>query len=92
MLRALVEYVIAAVEFFEAEARSLRRGIMRLGIGLMLLCVVGVLAVGGVSLLAAGLYLLLATYLPPAAAAAIDGAAVLILAWVLLSRAKTLAS
>ncbi|MBM4320151.1 MAG: hypothetical protein FJ125_09350 [Deltaproteobacteria bacterium] len=88
MLRALVEYIIAGVDYFEAEARALRRGVMRLGLGLMLLLAAGLLLVGGIGLLAAGLYLLLAIYLPPYAAAGIDGAVVLVLAGALIWRAR----
>jgi len=72
-LRALVELIIALVEFLEAEARALRAGTFRLGLSVVLLGVAGLLVVSGVGLMLRGLFLYVAIWLGEAPATLLVG-------------------
>jgi hypothetical protein len=89
-LRALAELLIAFLELLEAEARAMRSGTFRLGLGLALLGTAGTLAVAGVSLIMLALYLYLAIILSPPTATLITGIVTLLVAGVLVWSARRL--
>jgi hypothetical protein len=91
VFQALVEGLIGLAEFFEAEARSLRDGVMRMGLGLVLLVVAGVVLTLGVGLLLAGLYLYLLYYIRPYAAISVVGLLALLVAGGVLWAARRVA-
>ena len=47
-METLTEFIIRLVELMEAEARSLRAGFLRLGVGMVVLLVAGALLISGV--------------------------------------------
>jgi hypothetical protein len=91
MLQALVEALIGLAEFFEAEARAFKRGVMNLGLGMVLLAVFGMMLIGAVALLLTGLYLYLTYFLPPCAAVSLVGLGALLAAGAVLWSAKRIA-
>jgi hypothetical protein len=78
-ISSITDLVIAFFELVEAEGRTLRRAIMRLGWGLalMLLAVLLVLAAAGFFLMGVYLYLA-AQYSPSMAALLVSGIALLV--------------
>jgi hypothetical protein len=83
-VETLAEFLIRSVELIEAEARSLRAGFFRLGVGLVALLVAGALLVSGVGLLGWASYLRLTPSMSPAGAAGLVGGALLLLSGGLL--------
>ncbi len=57
-MRMLVDLLLTALDLFEAEARALRRGVIRLGIALVLLGVCMVLLLAAFGLATWGVFLL----------------------------------
>jgi hypothetical protein len=87
-MKALAEIAILFIELLEAEARAFRKGIIRLGIGIVLLAVAGGLLLGAIGLIVWAFYLTLVGVMPPAAAALLSGLIVLIFAGGLLWGAR----
>lgn len=89
-METLTEFIIRLVELVEAEARSLRAGFLRLGVGVVVLLVAGALLISGVGLLSWASYLQLTLFVSPAGAAGIVGVGLLLLAggliWVAAKR------
>jgi hypothetical protein len=71
---------VRIADLVEAEGRVLRRVVSRLGLGLLGLIGAGVLTLAGLGLLLVALYVVLASELPPAGAAALTGLACLLAA------------
>lgn len=73
MLARVVDVFIAALELLEAQAKELRGNVQRLGLSLAAILAVAslatVLALGGIGMLVASLYMTLAQSVSPAAAA-----------------------
>ena len=65
--------IIALADLLEAEGRSLRRALLRTGLGLAVLAAAAVLALGGVLLCVWAGYQLLLTLWGPVAAALVIG-------------------
>jgi hypothetical protein len=74
-VKAITDYILALVDLVEAEARSLRRAMLRAVSGAVLLMLAGLIALGAVGLLAASLYMKLAEIMTPAHATLLCGAA-----------------
>jgi len=73
-------FIVKTANLVEAEGRALRRASFDLMLAIMLLGVTLVLTLGSLALLAAGLYLGLAAALSPAAAMAITGGCIALIA------------
>jgi hypothetical protein len=89
-LRGLAELIIALLELLEAEARTLRSGVLRLGLSLALLGTAGTLMLVGVGLILRALYLYLEIVLTPPTAALITGVVTLLVSGGLLWSARRL--
>lgn len=76
-MKALAELVIAALELVEAEARDLKHGAFRLALAVSLLAVATLLAAGGVTLIAIGVFVFLQNRTSTVTAAIICGLALL---------------
>jgi hypothetical protein len=79
-METLVRLGVATAELFEAEARVLRRSLVRLaaaaGIGLLLI----VIALAGLGFFLSGLFMLAELKLPPSAAAILVGVGAMLVA------------
>ena len=72
-MEALANMMIATAELMEAEGRSLRRHLIRLGTAIALLCVAAFLGLLGIGFLLYGLFWLLAEQMSNPSAAACFG-------------------
>lgn len=72
------DFLIALVELLEAEARAAKKHLLRGAAGIGLLAATVTLFLAGIALLVAAAYLVLTNAVPPSAALAICGAAVLL--------------
>ena len=89
-MKALAELVFALLELLEAEARALRSGSFRLGLGLMLLGTAGILMLLGIGLILWALYLHLAFLLSSPTAPLITGVVTLLVSGGLVWSARRL--
>ena len=80
MRAAFADVLIAALELLEAEARSARKGLLRLAGGAVLLIVGGVLALAAMAFLAWALLTALYPVMAPPLARLLTGLAVLVVA------------
>lgn len=79
-MKAISDLVIAAIDLVEAEARSLRRGLLKAIAAMGLALAASILVLGAVVLLLYGLYLALLPGAGPTGAALITGVIGLVLA------------
>jgi hypothetical protein len=84
----LAELLIALLDLAEAEGRSVRRGVVRLGMGLALLTAAAVLLVTGFVLLIWSVYLFLRFLFDPPGATLMTGIIAFVLAGGLLWGAR----
>ena len=91
-MKFLTELLIACLDFFEAEAGALRRGVVRVGFSLVLLVVGGVMALGAVGFFTAAIYLQFASFVSPVVASLITGGILLVATLVLGGLARWLGS
>jgi hypothetical protein len=77
-MEALARMMIATVDLVEAEGRSLRRGIVRLGVAAALGVIALLVAGFGVVFVLLGVYRALASVMPEPAAAVVFGALALV--------------
>lgn len=82
-MKAIAELMIAATDLVEAEGRALRRGVAKLVLAMVLLCVGGLFVLLGLGLAIWGLYGVLAPQLG-AGGAALIGALAAVLAAVMI--------
>lgn len=83
-MKDLAEFSIAVVELLEAEGRSFRKGVARLGVMGILLLLGSALAAVGLGLCLRAVYLWLSANLAPPAAAGVVGAVSLLLSGVVV--------
>lgn len=88
MLRHLSELLVHTSNLLEAEGRTLRRSIGRLGVGLSYTVVSAALLLGGCTLLMVALWIGVASNIGPAWASAITGAVALALGFAALKLAE----
>jgi hypothetical protein len=69
----MVNALLAIIDLFEAEGRRLRRGVLRVQIGIILLCVTATLFLGGAGLLVWALLQALSTQMSPPLASLLSG-------------------
>lgn len=77
-MESLGQLGVAAAELFEAEGRSLRRNLMRVGVAIGFGLVLLLLAAVGIGFLVWGIYLMLAQIMPPSDAAVVLGLTALV--------------
>jgi len=84
--------MVACADLLEAEGRALRRGAVRAGSALALVCVAALTVLGGLAALSWSLYRALSAPLGEAGAAAMLGGALLVIGGVLAWIVKRLSS
>lgn len=87
-MRSLAELLITLLDLFEAEGRSLRRSVVRLTISMMVVAIAGLVLLGAIGFILAGVYLYFESLFGAAPAAFLAGAASLVVAGITVWGAK----